>query len=56
MKWKAKPIVRNTEWHKVFAWRPVKTEDGFMVLFEMVSRRYKVNMHSGFYVYHTDPK
>ena len=51
MKWKAKEIVKNTEWHTVMAWLPVKTENGWKVWLEKVNKRWKVHMNGGSYVY-----
>lgn len=51
MNWKAKVNNKNTEWHIVFAWKPVKTEDNQMVWLERVYIRYKIHMSSGEYVY-----
>jgi len=51
MKWKAKDIVKKIEWYTVFAWFPVKTEDGYKVWLEKVEKRWKVHMTGGSYVY-----
>jgi len=51
MKWKTKQKVYDTEWHLVFAWKPIKTEDGFSVFLEKVYRRYKIHLNGGSYIY-----
>lgn len=51
MKWKIKPTVKHTEWIKVFAWKPVRTEDNYRVWLEFVAKRYKVHMRGGSYIY-----
>jgi len=51
MKWKAKEIVKKTEWYPVIAWLPVKTENGWKVWLEKVNKRWKVHMNGGSYVY-----
>ena len=51
MKWKLKIKNKKTEWYKVFAWKPVRTEDNYRVWLESVNKRYKVHMSGGSYVY-----
>jgi len=51
MKWKLKIKNKKTEWYKVFAWKPVRTEDNYRVWLEFVNKRYKVHMSGGSYVY-----
>ena len=54
MRWKTKESTKNTEWHRVFVWnpiKPVKTLDGYTVIFEHVWRRWKVQANNGYYVY-----
>jgi hypothetical protein len=36
-----KPATEFREWHPWFAWRPVETEDGFLVWWQTVQRRDK---------------
>jgi hypothetical protein len=51
VKWKPKEKFVNTDWHIVFAWKPVITEDNHMVWLEKVERRYRVHMTGGSFVY-----
>jgi len=56
MKWKAKEIIKKTEWYTVIAWLPVKTEDGWKIWLEHVEKRWKVHMTGGSYVYRIKPE
>lgn len=53
MKWFPKEKIDKekylSEWHKVFAWFPVKTDIGLMVWLEFVDRRFtgKLTGHDG---------
>lgn len=52
MKWKTKRLSINTEWKQIYIWKwPVKTEDGFTVIFETVWVKYKIHMDGGKYIY-----
>jgi len=51
MKWKTKTKNKTTDWHRVFAWKPTKTEEGMTVFLEKVWKRYKLHMDSGKNVY-----
>ncbi len=51
MKWKLKIKDKGTEWCRVFAWKPVRTEDNYRVWLEFVAKRWKVHMSGGSYVY-----
>lgn len=54
MRIKAKEIVRDTNWHKVFVFWPKRTEDGYHVFLGPAYRRWKVHMSSGKWVYRTE--
>lgn len=54
MRIKAKEIVRDTNWHKVFVFLPKRTEDGYHVFLGPAYRRWKVHMSSGKWVYRTE--
>lgn len=51
MKWKVKDKTKQTDWYKIFTFKPVRTEDGHIVWLEYVHKRYKVHMSGGEYVY-----
>lgn len=51
MKFKIKDKPKNTEWHKVFAWKPRRMENGDYIWLESIYRRYRVHMDSGKYIY-----
>lgn len=53
MKWKVKDKPKQTDWCKIFAWKPIKTENGYIVWLEYVYKRYKIHMDGGKYVYKT---
>lgn len=51
MKIKRKETCPNMDWHQVFVFWPRKTDDGYIVFFGKVWRRWKLFMSGGSYVY-----
>ena len=51
MKWKVEVKTYNTEWHTYFPIWPVKTQEGYNVVFERVYRRWKIHMAGGKFIY-----